>query len=197
MLMITSLNFSCNKETYSSNYKHENNNLRKECEAFMKSKVRLLIASFFILLLFVCVYSFDKTAEGKWSKASNCLQVRLSCPRSRYNIGETIKIYIVFRNIGGTSQTIKMPSLYATVNMSCNNKDFADAIGAYPRGIEKLTLSPGQTSPSYFLNACRTDYEGAGVYEFSGGIGNDEVGWKFEPLKVTVGSYISFLFWWL
>ncbi len=168
----------------------------------MKSKVKLLIASFFILLLFVCVYSydrvysFDKTAEGKWGKASNCLQVRLSCPRSRYNIGETIKINIVFRNIGGTSQTIRMPSLYATVNMSCNNKDFADAIGAYPSGIEKLTLSPGQTSPSYFLNACRTDYEGAGVYEFSGGIGNDEVGWwEFEPLKVKVGPYISFFGW--
>ncbi len=169
----------------------------------MKSKVRLLIASFFILLLFVCaysydktVYSFDKTAEGKWSKASNCLQVRLSCLRSRYNIGETIKIYIAFRNIGGTSQTIRMPSLYTTVNMSYNYKAFADAIGAYPMGIEKLTLSPGQTSPSYFLEDCGTDHEGTGVYEFSGGIGNDEVGfWEFEPLKVKVGSCISTFLW--
>ncbi|NIP27598.1 MAG: hypothetical protein GWN67_23925, partial [Phycisphaerae bacterium] len=56
-------------------------------------------------------------------------------------------------------------------------------------GIEKLTLSPGQTSPSYFLEDCGTDHEGTGVYEFSGGIGNDEVGfWEFEPLKVKVGS---------
>ena len=170
----------------------------------MKSKVRLTIASFVILLLFVCVYSydktvysFDKTAEGKWGKASNCLQVRLSCPRSRYNIGEKIKIYIVFKNIGGISQTIRMPSLYATVNISCNYKAFADAIGDYPSGIEKLTLSPGQTSPSYFLEACGTDHEGAGVYKFSGGIVNDEVHWKFEPIKVKVGSYNSCLFWWL
>ena len=169
----------------------------------MKSKVRLLIVSFIILLLFVCVYSydktvysFDKTAEGKWGKASSCLQVRFSCPRSRYNIGETIKIYIAFRNIGRTSKTIRMPFLYATVNMSRNNKAFADAIGGYPSGIETLTLSPGQTSPSYFLHGCRTDREGAGLYEFSGGISNDEVGLlEFEPLKVKVGSYIGFLCW--
>jgi len=131
-----------------------------------------------------------KPAESKWSKASNGVQVMLCSTHFHYKVGETIKIYVKFRNVGKTSQTIKTPSLYATINMSCNRKAFADAIGAYPEGIDELKLLPGQTSKNLFLDACRTDNEGAGIYEFSGGMGNEEQWhWIFESLRVKVSRW--------
>jgi hypothetical protein len=129
----------------------------------------------------------SRPTESKWSEACDGVEVVLASACKRYKVGETIKIYVKFRNIGGTAQTIKMRSLYATTNWSCNKKGFADGMGYYPKGIDELKLLPGQTSESYYLEACGTKHEGAGAYEISGGMGDDgRWRWRFGTLIVHV-----------
>ncbi len=139
-----------------------------------------------VLLMALLTWIATRPAKGKWSTPSNGVQAMLSCGRSDYIVGEEIKVRVTFRNVGKTSRTIKMPFLYATIHMSRNKKGFADAIGAYPKGVDELRLLPGRKSQELLLCGCRTDIEGAGTYEFDGRIGGDGYVWDFEGLAVSV-----------
>jgi len=82
---------------------------------------------------------------------------------------------------------IEMPSLYATMGMLYDGKGFADAIGSYPRGIDKLELLPGKTSKSLLVTSCPTKRRGAGIYEFSGAMGDGKRwSWHLKTLSIKI-----------
>jgi len=132
----------------------------------------------FVLMLEGCSTSENELAESEWGELKNSIQAMLYSPRSNLKMGEQIDLRVKFRNVANDVRIV--PSSYMTINMSRNGKGFADAIGSGDL-YDNIKLSPGQIL-DFHLACCRTDHQGAGIYEFSGAAG----GLQLRSLKIYV-----------
>ena len=139
----------------------------------MRKENHLLVALILVAAFCACARNAGPVT-GEWGKPVEGVQAALRVQNASLISGDPIPLMVVFRNVGKAPRTVSS-SPYVSTSLFHDGKPYGDHIGNITLSKDEITIPAGEEREFEF-KSYRTDHQGAGKYEFSGKIGNMEVG---------------------
>lgn len=130
------------------------------------NKLLFILAS---LTLFTGFTIHPKLEEHTWSKPINGIQAMLYSPKPEYSAGEKIELRVRLRNTTQQKLTVD-PKLFKTVYIRRNGKPEEEYNCGDTLPNNEINLAPGEARDFFIFYFGAKD--GAGIYDFSGVIGD-------------------------